>query len=92
MTIIANIIHLGRPGQRITGFYQLCNDLNEEEGHIAGTPALPDALQLPCACDHVRQPDQASQQLASQDTAHYHIDDVQGVMMQDPAGGILHQH
>ncbi len=67
----------------------LCNDLHQEDGNTARSAALPDALQLPGAHHHIQQPQQAAQKLTSQDTSHHNVENVNVVVVKDPAGGVL---
>ena len=67
----------------------LCNDLRQENGNTARSTVLPYALQLPGAHQHIQQPQQAAQKLTRQDTRHHDIENINVVVMKDPAGGVL---
>lgn len=54
----------------------LCNDLRQENGNTARSTALPYALQLPGAHQHIQQPQQAAQKLTRQDTRHHDIENI----------------
>lgn len=69
--------------------YQLRNYLNQEDLYTSSAPALPNSFELPSANDHIRHPQQASQQLTHQHTCHHHIEDVDVVVVQDFTGGVL---
>ena len=77
---------LGLTDDKAWSAYHLCNNLREEETDTASAAPFPDSLQLPCAYNDIRQPKEAAQKLAQQDTGNHQVEDVNVVVVQNSAG------